>query len=135
MWKRAALALFVLLPGFLVGQIASSDKTVTVTASRNANVTPDQALLMVYVFSPTDSSRDEVLAALQGSGITVANLSGIYTTTQSVSQGRSQEFLQWTFNITAPLSNLKATVAQFTGLQQAVAQKKNGVSVSFSVRG
>jgi uncharacterized protein YggE len=135
MWKRSVLAPLLLLPGLLVGQIASNDRTVTVTASRSANVTPDQALLGVYVFSPTDSSRDEVLAALQGSAITVANLSGIYTTTQFVSQGRSQEVLEWTFNITAPLSDLKSTVTQLTALQQTVAQKKNGMTVSFSVRG
>src|SRR5437660_1278567 len=73
MWKRAVLASF-LLPGILAGQIASSDRTITITASRNANVPPDQALFAVYVLSPTDSSRDEVLAAVQGSGITVANL-------------------------------------------------------------
>lgn len=133
MWNHAALT-SLLLPAILIGQVGSVDRTITVSASRSATVTPDQALFGVYVFSPTDSSRDEVLAALQGSGITAANFTGVYTTTQFVT-GKSQEFLQWSFTIIAPLSNLKNTVGQLSALQQIVAQKKNGMTVSFSVRG
>jgi uncharacterized protein YggE len=119
----------------VLGQTSSTDKSVTVTASRANSAAPDQALIAVTVSSPTDSSRDDVLAALQGSSISVANFESVYTATNYLPQGRSEDSLQWTFSLTAPLNNLKTTTAQLAALQQAIAQKKNGMSLSFSVRG
>src|SRR2546425_109559 len=108
MYRRAAITtlLLLLVGSALFGQV-STDRTITVTANRNASVAPDLAVFEVTILSPTDASRDDVLAALQGSGITVANFASVYTTTQYNGSGRaSQDFLQWTFNLTAPLSNL-----------------------------
>src|SRR5215813_9711645 len=136
MWKRAASSLFVfLLPVALVAQATLSDRSVTVTASRNNNVTPDQATFSVTVLSPTDSSRDDVLAIVQDAGITVANFDSVYTSIVNPFSGTPGPVLQWNFILTAPLTGLKSTVAQLTSLQQTVAQKKNGMSVSFSLRG
>lgn len=50
--------------------------SVTVTASANFTVQPDQVLFDVILTAPITSSLDNVLAALAGSGITQANLSG-----------------------------------------------------------
>jgi len=137
MWKRAASSFFVfLLPVALVAQTTLSDRSVTVTASRNNNVTPDQATFSIIVSSPTDSSRDDVLAIVQDAGITVANFDSVYTSTTFTNSPQAlRDVLQWNFILTVPLTSLKSTVAQLTSLQQTVAQKKNGMSISFSLRG
>jgi uncharacterized protein YggE len=138
MYKRAALTLFLLslAPAAVFGQAASSDRTITVTATRNTNLAPDQAQFTVTVLSSTDSTRDDVLLALQGSGITVANFNSVYTVTRPDASGRSSvNLLQWTFVVTAPLSNLNATVVQLTALQRTIAQKNNGMSLSFAITG
>ena len=64
------------------GQLDSN--SVTVTASRGVSVQADQAVFGVFVDSGLNTSLDDVLAALQGSGITVANFSGV----TKVSTGR-----------------------------------------------
>jgi len=134
MFKAAVPAL--LLPLFLSAQVSSTDRTITVTASRNSNVTPDQASISVAVYSNTDASRDDVLNAAQGSPLTLATFSSVYSTTLYDNNGRTNhDVLEWTFAITAPISNLKSTIDQLTALQQAVAAKNNGMSVSYSVRG
>jgi hypothetical protein len=89
----------------------------------------------VTITSPTDSSRDDVLAAVQGSGITVVNFTSVDTVVQPDTSGKLGHVLQWTFQVTDSLSNLKNTVAQFTALQNAIAQKNNGMSVSFAIVG
>jgi len=54
---------------------------------------------------------------------------------QAGTQSQTTLNLDWTFVLTAPLANFKTTIAQLTALQQIVAQKKNGMSLSFSVGG
>lgn len=56
-------------------------------------------------------------------------------TTHFPDRNGSEEFLDWMFIISAPIGNFKNVTAQLTELQQAVAQKKNGIAVLFSVRG
>ncbi|HTS66957.1 MAG TPA: SIMPL domain-containing protein [Candidatus Acidoferrales bacterium] len=132
MWRRALLYSIVFwIPAF--GQ-----NSVTVTATRPANIQPDQVLLGVDVLTAMDATRDDVLSALQGSIVTAASLSGVRTVQQYVSNGAQSQAVQnldWSFTLTAPLANFSSTLTQLTALQQAVAQKKNGMSVSFSVQG
>ena len=121
-----------LLPALALAQTPAN--SVTVTASRNANLTPDQALIYVTVNTNVDGTMDDAAAALQGSGITTANFSGVSAV--QVSSGRdSITQLQWSFSLATDLASLKTTLATLTGVQQAVAAKKNGMAVSFSVQG
>src|SRR5690348_6436576 len=117
-------SLLLLLPFCVYSQVTSSDRTITVTASRNATVAPDQAIFSVDVSSKTDASRDDVLSALQGSPLTLANFSSVYTTTQYV-RNTTETILDWNFTLTAPLSSMKSTIDQLTALQTSVAAKNN----------
>src|ERR1039457_2549508 len=73
---RTTLAFALVMSASLAfGQIDSN--AVTVTASRNANLQPDQVLFGVGVTSGLNVSLDDVVAALAGSGITVANFSSV----------------------------------------------------------
>ena len=67
------------------GQLDSN--SITVTASRNASLQPDQAVFAVSVQSGISASLDDVLAALQGSGITAANLSSVSSVQQNFGVG------------------------------------------------
>jgi len=137
MGKRALLTIpLLLLPACLPGQVAATDRTVAVTASRNSTVAPDLGVFTVQLYSPATASLDDVLAVLQGSGITAANFNSVNTTSLYNTIGRqNQDLLDWSFTLTAPLSNLKATVTQLGALQVAVARKDNGMSLTYSLRG
>lgn len=114
--------------------------SITVSASNNATLQPDQAVFSVSVTAPLTTGLDDVLTALAGSGITAANLSGVSTQgIYSVLGGAGTQIpppmLVWTFSLTAPLANTKATVASLTTLQQNIAKANNGLTLSFSIVG
>jgi hypothetical protein len=125
----------LILTFVLFSVLLAAQNTITVTASRSTSTQADQVVLSADVSAPLDFSHDDVLAALQGSILSSANFSNVRTTYQLVSPDKQSESLIWTFLVTAPLANFKSTIAQFTALQQILAQKKNGMSLSYSVYG
>jgi hypothetical protein len=113
---------------------ALAQNSVTVTASRPINAAADLVVLSVDVLTANDVGRDDVFTAVQGSLLTPANFTGVRTTYQYVSN-REVDNLDWSFSLTAPIGNFKSTIAQLQALQQQLTQKKNGMSLSFSVSG
>ena len=135
MSQRVSVALSLFCAALAYGQTPGN--SVTVTATRPSAAQPDQVVFIVSVTSPLSTSRDDVIAALQGSGITLASFTGVSTMQQypqTVSQ-QPQTVLQWSFSLTAPLANMKSTVASLTALQMSIAKANNGLSVSFMVQG
>lgn len=120
------------------GQLDSN--SITVSVSRNASLQPDQAIFGVTVQSGLGTGLDDVIAALQGSGITAANFSGVSTQEQlsgtfgSVTQP-PQLTLLWVFTLPVPLTKTKDTVASLTTLQQSIAKANAGLTLSFSIAG
>src|ERR1700733_5585608 len=109
------------------GQLDSN--SITVSVSNNANLQPDQAVFSVTVGSSITSGLDDVLAALQGSGITAANFTGVSTQGQAIailSAGplptTPMPAIGWTFSLPVPIANTKATVATLTTVQQNIAK-------------
>lgn len=137
--RNAALFLLVAAGCPLAfGQLDSN--SITVTASNNVTLQPDQAVFSVTVTSPLTTGLDDVVTALAGSGITAANFSGVSTQgTFSLIGGPGTQFpaplLTWSFSLTAPLANTKATVASLTTLQQNIAKAHNGLALSFNIVG
>ncbi len=122
---------FVMSAFVAFGQLDSN--SVTVSASRSANLQADQIVFAVYVDSGTNLSVDDVVAALAGTGITAANLSSI---------GPAQQYptppdptVEWVFALTAPISKVKDTAALLANLQQSIAKKNNGLTMSFRIQG
>ena len=110
--------------------------SITVSASNNVTLQPDQALFSVTVTSPLTTGLDDVLTALAGSGITAANFSGVATQDLYLSSSQMPRLvLEWLFSVTAPLTNTQATVASLTTLQQNIAKANNGLALSFSIAG
>lgn len=112
-----------------------AQNSITVTASRTSNAQADLAVFAIDVLTDLNTSRDEVVALGQGSILTAANFSTVRTVQIYQPDNGQKDYLDWTFSVTAPLVNFKALAAQLTSLQQQVAQKQNGMSLSFSMQG
>ncbi len=108
------------------------------TASRNMDLEADQAVFSVAVDSGFDKNLDDILNALPGTGITAANLAGISTQPYPLPPrlgAAPLPMLAWMFRLPVPLSKVKDTTALLTSLQQSIAQKGGGLSLSFQVQG
>lgn len=138
------LLAFAISAPLAFGQLDSN--SVTVTASRGTSLQPDQAVFGVFVDSGLSSSLDDILAALKGSGITIANFSGVSTVNQPVilptGSGSStglpqtiQPTLEWTFGLPVALSKIAETVKALSSLQSSIMQNAAGLTLSFSVQG
>jgi uncharacterized protein YggE len=130
---RFTVAFLTLLPA-VFGQLTSN--SVTVTATRNTNVQPDQLLFRVSVDGPLTLTRDEAVAALEGSGITAANFAGISTVQQyDPRSNQPVTQIEWSFALPASIADMKSTIATLSALQKSNAQKNNGLTISFGVAG
>jgi uncharacterized protein YggE len=125
---------FLLCAGIACAQLTSN--SVIVTASRNTALQPDQVVFRVIVETALDATREDAVAALQGSGITLANFTGVNTIQNFNPQGQqTQTRLQWTFSLPVALSNMKSTIGVLSAVQKSNAQKNNGINISFGVAG
>src|SRR5712692_9124399 len=137
--RNIPLILALLAFASLISAQADSN-SVTLTASRTTTFQADQALFGITVTSGLNTSLDDVLAALQGSGITIANFSGLYNSqfyypVSPPDPTLPPPMLQWSFGLVAPLSKIKDTIGSLSSLQQSVAKKNNGLSLTFQVQG
>ena len=97
---------------------------------------PDQVVFGVTVSSGLTSTRDEAVAALQGSGITAANFSNVRTVQLYDPRGQgTAKSLEWTFNLPVALSGMKSTIGLLSAVQKSMAQKNDEFSMSFGVQG
>jgi hypothetical protein len=139
--RRIALLLVAAFSPIAFAQLDSN--SITVAASNNVTLQPDQAVFSVTVTSSQSTGLEDILAALQGSGITIANFVGVSTTGQIIAVLSSNPLppvntappLFWTFSLPAPLANTKATIASLTTLQQNIAKANNGLTLSFNIVG
>lgn len=126
------LAAFILLgAGCLVAQ--GSSNSITVTATRNNAAAPDLVAFTVAVDTPLTMTRDDVIAALQGSGIGLANFTSVYTSWKYGADNSQIEIFEWSFNVTAPITGLKDAIGTLNALQTSVA--KNGLTLSYTIQG
>jgi Protein of unknown function (DUF541) len=116
------------------GQIEPN--SITVTASNNVNLQPDQAIFSVVVQSGLNTGLDDVLTAVQSVGLTAANLANVSTLQAFTYVGQQNTpSIQWTFTLLAPLAQTKTTVATLTALQQSIMSANNGLTLSFNITG
>jgi hypothetical protein len=126
MYRAFLKILFIFSAVPVFAQVDSN--SVTVVASRNVNFQPDQASIAVVVTAPMTATLDDVLAVVQGTGITVANLTSVYQDQFNP----NSESLDWNFTLTVPFSKLKDTNSALAKLQTFLTGPKNGFSISFS---
>src|SRR4051794_22092901 len=121
---------FVLLLTPFLALAQLTPNSVTVTASRPAAAQPDTVRFSLSVSSTAAATRDDVVAVLAGVGVTAANFTGVY----SYNSFGSSFAVTWNFSLTAPLSNLKSTIALLTALQNNL-EKEKTYSLSYSIAG
>jgi uncharacterized protein YggE len=135
--RKSAVIFLPVLCSVAFAQLDSN--SITVSASNNASLQPDQAVFAVSVQSGMNTGLDDVLTALQGSGITAANFSSIGSSQQTISNGDGTSSvtvtLTWVFSLPVALANTKTTVASLAALQQSVAKLNNAMTLSFSIVG
>ena len=131
--------LLLLLASSVLALAQLDSNSITVTASRTASLQPDQAVFAVTLQSDLNTSFNDVLAALQGSGITSANFTGVNTSGLGVITGlpitTRPPTVQWTFILPVGLTKTKETVAALTSLQQNIAQNNKSLQLSFAIQG
>jgi uncharacterized protein YggE len=144
---RKAFLICILLASASLISAQIDSNSITVVASRSASLQADQAVFGVAVTSGLNASFEDVLGALQGSGITLANFTGVSTApallfAPGFVTGTLQQLpatvppsLQWSFTLAVPVSKIKDTITTLTTVQQNVAKKNNGLSVTFQVQG
>ena len=111
--------------GRLFGQLVSD--TLTISASRVQSIQSDQADFNVTVDSTPAQGLDEILTAIQTSGITAANLSSLRSLTAGT--------LEWFFNLPVSFAKVQTTAAALVTLQQTIAKSNNGLKLSFYIGG
>lgn len=129
---RHSFLLLLFAAAFACAQ--TSPHSITVTATRTNTAAPDQVTFQVSVNAPPTVSLTDAVAALQGTGIVLANFTNVYST-QNYNGTQYVTVLQWNFTITVPLANMKPAIDTFTGIQMALSQAGNGLSLNFSVQG
>ncbi|HJT86737.1 MAG TPA: hypothetical protein VJ732_02750 [Bryobacteraceae bacterium] len=136
MRARRSILVLAICPAFLWGQ---TPKSVTVSSTQSITAPPDKAVLQVVVSSGTDKALTDVLSAVQGTGISAADLVSITTGLNGIGPSPVGKppapMLQWAFQLPAPVSQLKATSAALIALEQSIAKGNTGLSLSFSVSG
>lgn len=100
------IILFLAAASAAFGQLDSD--VVTITATRQLNIQPDQVSLTVYMITDPGQTLDNVLAALQGTKITAADLSNVTAPINTR--------WQWVFTPTISFSALNTTTAALGAL-------------------
>jgi len=118
-------------------RLAAADldsNSVTVTATRTVSAQPDQVALSVDLLATPDVALDDVLARLKGSGITAADLNGVYTS-YGVQYVAANRFLDWNFNLNVAFTKMKDTLKALKALQTSIPAIQDSPALTFSVTG
>ncbi len=108
---------------------AAGPGTITVAASRNVTVAPDQLMYGIIVRTPLGGSVSDAVALAPGIGITAANLTDV-----SEDNGMGDiATVAWTFQMTAPFSRLKDLNATLSGLEQNAGTRNGRPALIYSV--
>ena len=92
-------------------------------------------MFSVQVTTGLDSSLDDVIAVLQGSGISAANFQGLNSFLNYIGPAQPTQTLSWSFQLTTPLAKVKDTITMLSSLQAKIAAQNNGLALSFSIQG
>lgn len=112
------------------GQLDSN--SVTVTATRSANVQADQAVFNINVTSGLNKSLADIVSAVQSVGVTMAHFVGLNSYGGS-SLGPAPS-LTWVFSLPVPLTNVHDIANTLVALQKSIGQNSSGLSLSFTVQ-
>jgi hypothetical protein len=113
--------------------------SLTVSVSRNKTLQADQAVFGVFVSTDFTAGLNDVLAAVETAGITMANFVSVSSSQGGVIYDPLAPVplyrLQWTFGIPVAISKTNDMASALSDLQRNLAQNSNGPRLSFTVQG
>jgi hypothetical protein len=104
------------------------DNTLTVTSAQNTTAAPDQLVLNVSLYLSANSTLEDALKALQGTGIAATDLTGL-----SASSSLVQPLNLWLFARIVSPASLADGIAALQKIRAALEVAKNGQDLVFSV--
>jgi uncharacterized protein YggE len=107
---RALRLIMFLAAGESLALAQLDSDTLTVSVSQTFSLRADQVQLSVDVNTGVNTGLDEVITKLNGAGITSAIFSNL-------SSDADPPALHWFFTLSVPVSEIKSTIAQLTGLK------------------
>ena len=114
-----AVLLLAAVPVF--AQLPSN--TLTISATRNIVLQPDQLVFGLTVSSNKTTTLEQIVAALSGLGLTAANLTGVDNSTATT--------LQWNFTLAVPIATVTTAINSLVNLQQSIGQNNSGLTLAF----
>jgi hypothetical protein len=102
----------MLMSGLAFAQ--ADTNTLTITATRNVTVVPDQVLYLVTVTTDFGAALDAVAGRLAAAGIASTDFVGVSDTVGA-------SMAEWTFELASPFSQMKDTIAALTKARQDMA--------------
>jgi hypothetical protein len=128
---RWLLVMLVLVSETAFAQLDSN--TITIAASRNLYVPPDQVIFSLSVTTPITMGLDQVVAALASLGVTAADLQGASTPFGEgvVLPGGSLPgpTVTWTFTLAVPFAGLSSTLNSLATFQT----NNSALQLNFSI--
>ena len=125
---RGASAPLLILCVLLSAPVAFAqldNDTITVTASRQASLPADQALVGVTVSAPPEVPLEDVLALIGPAGFNMANLTGTYSLVAT----------QWSFSRAVSFDRVSSTLAALAAARDAGAQKDPRIDIAYYLQG
>jgi hypothetical protein len=109
----------------------TAPRTISIAASRNLTLLPDQVIYQVIVRTAATASLDDALAPLAGTPLTAANLTraGNFNSFNPLLSGVAD--LYWTFEWITPLSNIKGANAMLSRAMQQAEQRSGAGSFTY----
>ncbi len=107
---RALQLIILLATGGSLALAQLDSDTLTVSVSQSYNLKADQVRFSADVNTGVNTNLDEVVTKLKSAGITTAIFSDL-------SSDAEPPALHWFFTLSVPISEIKATIAQLTGLK------------------
>jgi hypothetical protein len=105
--------------------------TIAISAARTVNVPPDQVQLSITLQSDVGASLDQVVSALNGTGIAAADLSGVSSPASSTGPGSS--YLRWSFQLAVSISKLNTVAGTLAQIQQTLPKQNAGWDLSYFI--
>src|SRR5437763_1408836 len=105
-------AILFLTTGLAFAQLDTN--TVTVNASRNVSVAPDQVVFGIVLYTDAAATLGDVVARLEGTDVTPASF--VYVSNGG-SRGDDLTSLRWSFGLAVPFSKMKNTTTTLARLK------------------
>jgi hypothetical protein len=100
---------------------------ITVTASRTADLSPEEVTWNIAVLADQDSTLDQVLQAIKDTGLAAKDLTGI--SAQQYGPGPSQSRLAYQFAITARFASFKETMDKLAAARRSLLANNSNIEL------